>query len=62
MLPSGFFTIEQKKDNFILTGGGFGHGVGMSQCGANAMAQAGKTYRDIILFYYPTTEVLQDIR
>ena len=62
LLPSGFFTIEQKKDNFILTGGGFGHGVGMSQCGANAMAQAGKTYRDIILFYYPTTEVLQDIR
>ena len=34
-----------------------GHGVGMSQRGAKAMAQAGKNYREILAFYYPGTEI-----
>lgn len=34
-----------------------GHGVGMSQRGAKAMAKAGKTYREILAFYYPGTEL-----
>ena len=42
---------------FVLTGGGYGHGVGMSQYGAFAQATAGRTYRDILGFYYPGTEV-----
>lgn len=37
---------------FIITGGGFGHGVGMSQYGAGYMAQNGKTYDDILKHYY----------
>ena len=36
-----------------------GHGVGMSQRGAKAMAAAGKSYREILAFYYPGTEVSQ---
>jgi stage II sporulation protein D len=42
---------------FVLTGGGYGHGVGMSQYGAFAQATAGRTYTDILGFYYPGTAV-----
>ena len=35
-----------------ITGTGYGHGVGMSQYGAKAMAQLGKTYREILTFYF----------
>ena len=61
MLPSGFFVIDNVEENGKLSavrfrGGGFGHGVGMSQNGANHMAEAGKTYEEILgLFYEGTT-------
>ena len=61
MLPSGFFVIDkvQKNDKltaFCFRGGGFGHGAGMSQNGANHMAEAGKDYQEILgLFYEGTT-------
>ena len=42
---------------FVLTGGGYGHGVGMSQYGAFAQAGAGRTYRDILAFYYQGAEI-----
>jgi stage II sporulation protein D len=50
---------------YVVTGGGYGHGVGLSQYGALAQAQAGRSYRDILGFYYqgttlgaaPTTKV-----
>ncbi len=35
-----------------IHGGGYGHGVGMSQCGAAAMAKAGMDYREILAYYY----------
>lgn len=41
----------------VLSGRGWGHSVGMSQYGALAQARAGRTYRDILGFYYPRTEV-----
>ena len=40
---------------FDFKGIGFGHGVGMSQWGAEGMAQKGFNYKEIILFYYPNT-------
>ena len=40
---------------YVLTGGGYGHGVGLSQYGALAQAQAGRSYREILEFYYPGT-------
>ena len=58
MLPSAnvFFDIEQdentKEYKVIATGGGLGHGVGMSQWGAGAMAKKGYKYDDIIHHYY----------
>ncbi|MCM1541968.1 MAG: SpoIID/LytB domain-containing protein [Blautia sp.] len=57
LLPSGFFVIttEKQKGNVVgysLVGGGFGHGVGMSQNGAKEMAKYGYDAQDILLFFY----------
>ncbi len=41
--------------NFRFTVTGFGHGVGMSQYGANVLAQGGAGYREILAHYYPGT-------
>ena len=57
LLPSAFFTIAKTGGNYIIEGGGYGHGIGMSQNGANEMAKAGKTYDEILQFFYPGTEV-----
>lgn len=51
-LRSNDFTIQQKNDHFIFTTKGFGHGVGMSQYGANGMALDGSTYEEILHYYY----------
>lgn len=52
LLPSAFFTIEKKGSKFVINGGGFGHGIGMSQTGANEMAKQGKDYREILTLFY----------
>ncbi|MDY3909748.1 MAG: SpoIID/LytB domain-containing protein [Eubacterium sp.] len=57
LLPSGFFCVEKKGEKFLFTGGGYGHGVGMSQNGANTMAESGKNCQDILSFYFPGTKV-----
>jgi peptidoglycan hydrolase-like amidase len=46
----------------VLTGSGWGHGVGMSQYGARAMAQQGRTATQILQHYYPGTDVAADTR
>lgn len=56
LLPSAFFTIIKQGDTYIIEGGGYGHGIGMSQNGANEMAKNGKTYKEILgLFYQGVT-------
>ena len=57
LLPSAFFTIAKNGENYIIEGGGYGHGIGMSQNGANEMAKAGKNYEEILTFFYPGTKV-----
>lgn len=62
LLPSAFFFIEQNKENgklksVTLTGGGYGHGVGLSQNGVKSMADAGKKYDEIISYFYKGTEM-----
>ena len=53
MIPSACFeVIEQSDGTAVLRGGGFGHGIGMSQYGAKGMAEAGYGYKDIIGYYY----------
>ena len=44
-------------DSVIITCYGYGHGVGMSQCGANAMAKRGADYTEILKHYYTGVEI-----
>jgi len=59
-LRSTDFTWERIGDDIIITTKGFGHGIGMSQYGANGMAKEGKTYEEIIQYYYQGVEI-QDL-
>lgn len=58
LLPSAFISLQSicnEKGNmvgYIVVGGGFGHGVGLSQNGAKHMALAGNTYQEILATYY----------
>lgn len=57
-LPSIHYSITQSGSNFIFSGGGWGHNVGMSQWGAYSMAKYhGMTYRQILQFYYTGTNI-----
>jgi|GEM_PF-421677 len=64
ILPSAFFVLEVERDasgeisQVRITGGGNGHGAGMSQTGARGLAGGGRTYRDIIMHYYPGAEIV----
>jgi len=49
------FIVDQADGAFRFTGTGFGHGVGMSQWGAYALAKEGADYTDILKHYYPGT-------
>lgn len=61
MLPSAYCTVEMQSDGSILmNGGGYGHGIGMSQNGANGMAKAGMNYEDILNYFYQDIKI-QDI-
>ena len=51
-LRSSTFSIEYKDNEFVFTVNGYGHGVGMSQYGANYMAQQGFKYDEILKHYY----------
>ena len=56
-LRSTFFSVKAKGNNLIISGRGYGHGVGMSQEGAMNMAILGYGYQDIIKFYYKNVTV-----
>ena len=63
LLPSAFFAMDPKYDqdeklkSLTLYGGGFGHGVGMSQDGVKGMVERGHTYTEILLHYFPETKL-----
>jgi len=57
LLPSAFFDVKKIGDEFVIEGGGFGHGIGMSQNGANEMAKEGSDYREILRLFYKDIEV-----
>lgn len=64
-VPSACFEItSQKKGKFVLTGGGFGHDIGMSQYGADAMGREGKSWKEILEAYYKDAKIqnIFDIR
>lgn len=58
MLPSAFCAITAQEDGTcMLNGGGYGHGLGMSQNGANGMAKAGMGYEEILRSFYQDIEI-----
>lgn len=64
LLPSGFFVLQpilynEENIGYSIVGGGYGHGVGMSQNGANEMAKKGMDYETILRYYYLETEVMK---
>jgi len=57
LLPSAFITITKKDGNYMIRGGGYGHGIGMSQNGANEMAKQGMKYEEILKLFYQEVEI-----
>lgn len=58
-LRSSDFDWEIQEGSFVFTTRGYGHGVGLSQYGADYLARQGKNYREILSHYY-TGAVLQE--
>ncbi|WP_010677173.1 stage II sporulation protein D [Bacillus timonensis] len=56
-LRSTDFNWERKGNVIVIQTKGYGHGVGMSQYGADGMAKAGKSYKEIVEHYYQGVEV-----
>ena len=57
-LKSAYFSIAELKDSILISGRGYGHGVGMCQEGGIRMAKCGFPYEYIINFYYKNVEVV----
>jgi len=58
-LRSSGFTIDIKDEEIYFSVIGYGHGVGMSQFGADGMAKEGKIYTEILKHYYQGVEIVQ---
>ena len=58
-LKSSAFDVTVDGDEFVLTGKGWGHGVGLCQIGAAVMASEGYTYREILAHYYVGAKIEQ---
>lgn len=56
-LRSPSFEVKYEGDEAVITTKGYGHGVGMSQYGADSMAAEGKTWREILEHYYPGCKI-----
>jgi len=56
-LPSTNFTLHSDETAITFEGKGYGHGVGLCQWSALQMAREGKSYREILSFFYPGTEI-----
>ena len=56
-LKSTWFDAQREGDAYVFEGRGHGHGVGLNQWGAHTMATQGKSYREILSFYYPGTQI-----
>ena len=57
-VPSNSFIVKTDHDQVTLEGTGEGHGIGLCQSGAHAMAEAGADFRQILSHYYPNTTIV----
>jgi len=58
-LPSAWFDVFQDADGLTVRGRGFGHGIGLCQMGARAMAKANIDYKEILWHYYPNVDLVK---
>ena len=56
-LKSNWYDVSVSGDRIVFHGHGSGHGVGLCQIGAEVMGEEGKTYQEILAFYYPGTKL-----
>lgn len=56
-LRSAAFTVTAQDGGVVFSVRGYGHGVGLSQYGADCLAREGKTWREILAYYYPGTKI-----
>ncbi len=66
LMPSAFISLEAVKSNdtvvgYQVIGGGYGHGVGMSQNGAKGMANLGYSAEEILAYFFPGTQILENL-
>ena len=54
-IRSDLYEVSEREGQFVFHGYGAGHGIGLCQKGADVMGISGKTYREILAFYYPGT-------
>jgi stage II sporulation protein D len=57
-VPSNNFVVRKEGEQTILRGVGQGHGIGLCQAGAKAMAEEGADFREILAHYYPNTAII----
>lgn len=57
-LRSASFTVSYSDGSFCFTTHGYGHGVGLSQYGAKAMAEGGADWQKILLYYFPGCQIV----
>jgi len=57
-VPSNNFVMQKEGEQTILRGVGQGHGLGLCQAGAKAMAKEGADFREILAHYYPNTVII----
>jgi stage II sporulation protein D len=62
VIRSTLFEVREAPEGFLFVGSGHGHGVGMSQWGAQVMAQRGASYREILTAFYPGAELRRGAR
>ncbi len=58
-VKSTYFDLKDRRGQYVFEGRGFGHGVGLSQWGAHGMALDGRSYEEILDFYYKGTRLEQ---
>lgn len=62
LLPSGYFYGIMEEDGYMIYGGGYGHGAGMSQNGANELAKQGYSYTEILKYYFEEQNLMRIYR
>ena len=57
-IPSNDFVVKKERDQLVVEGTAEGHGIGLCQAGAKAMASEGADFRQILRHYYPETTLV----